>query len=267
MNIPFFSDLDIKGNKILNVGTPSNNSDVGNKLYIDTEVSTLGNTLRGEIATETTRIDGDISGLDNRLSAIETGLATEINTAILNNIVDNTVTQDSTKSLSAYQGYLLNDQINTLAQSITQNMYIDTPTVFGSYFGKDFNRIVIEGDITTKPLTKKVDIVGPNDLFEQGYIYEIIKAYGYFIPLYNETPVSINKTYQLIGAPFVAGMLDTNVYLGETYIDNDVFNTSIEFGQDLYDLLEETSLPDYYHMLPLHYIIVIEYTSEEDVNI
>lgn len=263
MNIPFFSDIDIKGNKILNVGTPSNDNDVANKIYIDTAISVLENTIRGEITTETTRIDSDISDLDSRISTIEDGLDTQINSAILNNIVDNTVTEDATKSLSANQGVELRNQIDTIQSSLKYNEYLDTPVVVGSYFGKDLNRIVITGTILTKPAIKKVNIESPNDIFEQNYNYEIIKTYGYFIPLYNETPTTINKTYQLIGAPFVEGMLDTNVYLGETYIENDVINTSIEFGQDLYDVLEETTLPGYYHMLPLYYIIVIEYTSEE----
>lgn len=265
MNIPFFSDIDIKGNKILNVGTPSNDNDVANKIYIDTAISVLENTLRGEITTETTRIDSDISGLDNRISTIEDGLDTQINSAILNNIVDNTVTEDATKSLSANQGVELRNQIDTIQSSLKYNEYLDTPIVIGSYFGKDLNRIVLTGTIATKPGSKKVNIESANDIFEPFYSYEIIKTYGYFIPCYEETLPNVNKTYQLIGAPFVEGMLDTNVYLGETYIENDVINTSIEFGQDLYNLLEETTLPDYYHMLPLNYIIVIEYTSERNI--
>ena len=32
MNIPFFSDIDIKGNRILNVGTPNDDNDVANKM-------------------------------------------------------------------------------------------------------------------------------------------------------------------------------------------------------------------------------------------
>ena len=265
MNIPFFSDIDIKGNRILNVGTPSDDNDVVNKIYIDEAISTLENTLRGEISVETTRIDTDISGLSDRVSTIENGLDTKINSAILDNIVDNMVTADDTKSLSANQGVEIKSLIDDIRNSLRFNNYLDTPVVIGSYFGKNLNRIVLTGTITTKPSNKKIDIESTNDIFEQGYNYEIIKTYGYFIPLYNETSTSINKAYQLIGAPFTGGMLDTNVYLGETYIDNDVINTSIEFGQDLYDLLEETALPDYYHMLPLSYIIVIEYTSEENI--
>ena len=265
MNIPFFSDIDIKGNRILNVGTPNDDNDVANKIYIDEAISTLENTLRGEISVETTRIDTDISGLSDRVSTIENGLDTKINSAILDNVVDNMVTADATKSLSANQGVEIKSLIDDIRNSLRFNNYLDTPVVIGSYFGKDLNRIVLTGTITTKPASKKVNIESANNIFEPFYSYEIIKTYGYFIPCYEETLPNVNKTYQLIGAPFVEGMLDTNVYLGETYIENDVINTSIEFGQDLYDLLEETTLPNYYHMLSLNYIIVIEYTSERNI--
>ena len=38
MSIPFYNDIDLNNNKILNVKLPVNDFDVANKIYIDTEI-------------------------------------------------------------------------------------------------------------------------------------------------------------------------------------------------------------------------------------
>ena len=49
MAIPFYDNIDLNNNKIINLKAPENDGDVSNKKYIDDSISALNTTLNAKI--------------------------------------------------------------------------------------------------------------------------------------------------------------------------------------------------------------------------
>ena len=104
MAIPFYDNIDLNNNKIINLKAPENDGDVSNKKYIDDSISALNTTLNAKILEEKADLKDYV---DNELLTINTNItnvSNSIDTKIQDSIVDNLYTSDAEKTLSANQG-------------------------------------------------------------------------------------------------------------------------------------------------------------------
>ena len=128
MSIPFYSDIDLNNNKIINVANPVNNTDLANKIYVDTQISDLVSSIDAELETLRDDIDTaittQISQLDTTLSNRITNEVDNLNQAILDNVIDRLNSTSTTNALSANQGFILNDRLRNL-ENIKVMIYID----------------------------------------------------------------------------------------------------------------------------------------------
>lgn len=176
MNIPFFNNIDLNNNIIINSGTPTNPNDLANKNYVDVSIENLTSNLNTQFTTLndtlTTYIDSNIEELNTdittQIQEIENNYIPE---QIAQSIVDNLVTQETTKALSANQGYTL----STLISNIPLNTYHNTINRIGTWDEYDLNRIKIEKLISNP--TQFYTIQFPElDLTS----YEVVNIKGYY---------------------------------------------------------------------------------------
>ena len=177
MSIPFYSDIDLNNNKIINVANPVNNTDLANKIYVDTQISDLVSSIDAELETLRDDIDTaittQISQLDTTLSNRITNEVDNLNQAILDNVIDRLNSTSTTNALSANQGFILNDRLRNLEN--IKNDYTSEPKVVGTFLSNDLYRYVIVKTFDEKPATQFIDI----ELTELGVNAWPINVYGF----------------------------------------------------------------------------------------
>lgn len=118
MAIPFYDNIDLNNNKIINLNPPENDNDVANKKFVDDSISALNIVIDAKILEEKADlkdyVDGEITAVNTTIS----GVSSSIDTKILNSIVDDLYTSDETKSLSANQGVEIRNLINSIREDI-----------------------------------------------------------------------------------------------------------------------------------------------------
>lgn len=135
MSIPFYSDIDLKNNKIINVGAPESDLDIANKQYVDTSILNLSTTINESILLTRTELTEYI---DTQITNINTNMNTTVTQILIDNLVDNVTSTDNTKALSANMGHYLSSLIDDINIKLTEldesdNIYTTTPTVIGLY--------------------------------------------------------------------------------------------------------------------------------------
>lgn len=268
MSIPFYSNLDLKNNKIENVGTPTNNNDGVNKIYTDNALADLHTEITGEIETEVLDINNKINEVDNKVDDLDNDLNSRISTVVQpileNNIIDDTNSTNIDKSLSANQGRILKERIDEVRNSITPNVYYEEPRQIGVYNDIALYRLIILGDITTTPNFNNVIRIVASDVVEPGteYNYEVINAYGSFTTKYDvlQESVDIQKTYKMIPVEClgVQTLTKSYIYLGNVDITNNEIHTWLKFGTDFQGIFN-----GHPEILPIKYRIFIEFTKQE----
>ena len=268
MSIPFYSNLDLKNNKIENVGTPTGNNDGVNKIYTDNAIADLHAEITGEIEAEVLDINSKINEVDNKIDDLDNGLNNRISTVVQpileNNIIDDTNSTNIDKSLSANQGRILKERIDEVRNSITPNVYYEEPRQVGVYNDIALYRLIILGDITTTPNFNDVIRIVASDVVEPGttYEYEVINAYGSFTTNYDvlHESIDIPKTYKMLQADCLSAVNLTKayIYLGNVDISNNEIHTWFKFGSDFQGIFN--SNPE---LLPIKYRIIIEFTRQE----
>lgn len=157
MGIPFLNDIDMKNNLIINLGTPINDNDATNKLYVDNSINTLKNNLETQLVVQkdelTNTFNTELETLNVNLSNKITTVEQSITSIIDGKIIDNLDTPSSEYALSANQGTILKNMIT--ASFSTSNTYSAEPVVIGSWFDSTLYRIVVNhicDDSTTQDL-------------------------------------------------------------------------------------------------------------------
>lgn len=175
MSIPFYSNIDLKNNIIINSGTPTNPNDLVNKDYVDVSIEGLTTNLNNQITTLNDTLTAQIT---NKTSEIDTKFTTEIQNIktsipiqISQNIVDNLETQDTSKSLSANQGYVLNMLIN----NIPLNTYTSIISKIGVWDNYNLCRVKVDKVITNPTQFYTVQFT-ELDLDT----YEVVNINGYY---------------------------------------------------------------------------------------
>ena len=176
MSIPFYNDIDLNNNIITNSGAPTNPNDLANKDYVDVSIENLTSNLNTQFTTLndtlTTYIDSNIEELNTNITTqiqeIENNYIPE---QIAQSIVDNLVTQESTKALSANQGYIL----STLISNIPLNTYHNTINRIGTWDEYDLNRIKVEKVISNPTQFYTIQFT-ELDLTS----YEVVNIKGYY---------------------------------------------------------------------------------------
>ena len=268
MSIPFYSNLDLKNNKIENIGAPTNDTDATNKIYTDNALADLHTEITGEIEAEVSNINDEISRVDGKIDDLDNNIDARIETIVQpmieNNIIDDTNSTDTNKSLSANQGKLLKERIDEVASSTIPNVYYEEPTQIGTYNDIFLYRVVIQGELTTVPSFNDVIRVFVEDTAEPGttYEYEVINAYGSFTTNYDvlHESIDIPKTYKMLQADCLSAVNLTKayIYLGNVDISNNEIHTWFKFGSDFQGIFN--SNPE---LLPIKYRIIIEFTRQE----
>lgn len=177
MSIPFYSDIDLNNNKIINVANPVNDTDLANKIYVDTQISDLVRSIDTDLETLRNDIDNSIttqiSQLDTTLSNRITNEVDNLNQAILDNVIDRLNSTSNTNALSANQGFILNDRLTNLEN--IKNDYTSEPKVVGTFLNNDLYRYVIIKTFEEQPETQLIDI----ELTELGENAWPINVYGF----------------------------------------------------------------------------------------
>lgn len=231
MSIPFYNDIDLNNNKILNVKLPVNDFDVANKIYIDTEIAEVQTQIAeldldsriaeiqtqiGDVTTDyNNKINNTNSSVDNlqlslnnavdNLEASISQSATDIrnetreqiSTSILNSINNNLSSSDIDKSLSAYQGYILNNLISALNVSVGELSerfnYTEQPNVIGTYInGNNVATLVCTYEITEDDVLNMINgfsIQLSNDFYN---INLILKIEGFYTVQSNKMQYLLN---------------------------------------------------------------------------
>lgn len=175
MSIPFYSNIDLKNNIIINSGTPTNPNDLVNKDYVDVSIEGLTTNLNNQITTLndtlTAQITNKTSEIDTKFTTEIQNIKTSIPTQISQNIVDNLETQDTSKSLSANQGYVLNMLIN----NIPLNTYTSIISKIGVWDNYDLCRVKVDKIITNPTQFYTVQFT-ELDLDT----YEVVNINGYY---------------------------------------------------------------------------------------
>lgn len=168
MSIPFYSDIDLNNNKIINVANPINNTDLANKIYVDTQINDLISDIGIDMQNLQTTLEGEITDevgqLNTTLSNRITNEVIDLNQAILDNVIDRLNSTSTTNALSANQGYILNDRLTNLEN--VKNTYSLTTVPIGTYLNNDLYRVVIKEtyNTTTDPLNNPVITLTLSDL-------------------------------------------------------------------------------------------------------
>ena len=163
MAIPFYDNLDLKNNKIENVGTPTNNGDAINKQFLDTELDSLHTTISGEVADEISIVNRSIGAVNERIDGIDGEVTTKIDARINTvtpglieaNIVDSLSSAEANKSLSANQGRILDGRIDAVRDLIVENNYTNTPVIIGTYFDTPLYRVALAGEFEAIPIGRR----------------------------------------------------------------------------------------------------------------
>lgn len=232
MSIPFYNDIDLNNNKILNVKLPVNDYDVANKIYIDTEISEVQTQIAeldvdnkiaeiqtqiGNVTTDyNTKINNTNSSVDNLQLALNNAVdnleasisqsATDIRnetteqiaTSILNSINNNLSSLDIDKSLSAYQGYILNSLISELNVSVgdlsNRFNYTEQPNVIGTYIdGNNVATFVYTYEITEDDVLNMINGFSIQLLNSAYNINYILKVEGFYTVLSTKMQYLINS--------------------------------------------------------------------------
>lgn len=164
MDIPFYNNINLNNNKIINCNNPEDDLDVVNKLFLNTQLDSVNNNLSNLITTQQSeineRITNEVNTINTTITENNTQIHEDINTSITSNIINNLLSQDTTKSLSAKQGNLLKadiDLVSNKVDNITQNIYSLTKTPIGVYLNKTLYRQVINTTITAET-TEEISI-------------------------------------------------------------------------------------------------------------
>lgn len=267
MSIPFYSNIDLNDNIIENLGTPSNNTDATNKSYVDTALNNLHTTISSEILAEVTPLSTGISNLEVNLTALDNSIQGRIITEITSSIIDNVVSIDIDKALSANQGRELNERINYVENKIKENTYSTDPTEVGVYLNSPMYRVLINGTIDTEPIISDTIPLTVADDVEAGveYAYTVTNVYGIYTTKFDVlgNSTDVFKTYRMIP---VDGDLTTltrpTIYIGNVDITNNQINTWLKFGADF-----QTIFTNHMETLPIDYCVVIEYMRVEVNNV
>lgn len=154
MNIPFFSDIDLKNNKIINSANPINDNDLVNKLFVDTSIETAKEAINQSILIAKNET---IEYVDTQIADINTNFSTNVEQILQTNIIDDILSSDSTKALSANMGHYLStliDDMNNLITTTTENINVystNNQIEIGRYDNKILYRLVIEQVIGPQP--------------------------------------------------------------------------------------------------------------------
>lgn len=183
MAIPFYDNIDINNNKIINVNTPELDGDSANKKYVDDSIYNLSNTINTKILEEKANITDYIDEEINTTKSLITALESSVDTKILNNIVDDLYTSDNDKSLSARQGVELRSLIEDLSTTVTSVNNYDSVedgeiNISGNILGLAYKRCLIPIFIDTS-ITEQINEF---DLAQKiGNIAVIFKISGFII--------------------------------------------------------------------------------------
>ena len=160
MSIPFYNNIDLHNNKIENLLLPTTEYDASNKLYVDTQIENLRTNINDNILLSEENLTEYI---DNQIDNLNTNIPTTVSQIVVDNIIDNILSDDNTKSLSANMGKYLSSLIDdnktdivdiyTKLDTYNSNVYSYTPTYIGKYLDNDLYRVVYDYtfDAETQP--------------------------------------------------------------------------------------------------------------------
>ena len=142
-NVTLAGDLDMDGNKIVNLGTPTANTDAATKGYVDSAIT--ANTVILDIG-DGTATDAVTLGTD---TLVFSGTTNEIETAVTNNTVTIGLPNDVTIG-----------QDLTVTQNLTVGGYLAGPATFTidpATVGDNTGTVVIAGNLTVQGTTTTID--------------------------------------------------------------------------------------------------------------
>lgn len=275
MAIPFYDNLDLKNNKIENVGVPNNDNDAVNKQYLDNELTNLHTTITGEIEAEISNVNESIGNVNDRIDELDGEVTTKIDARINEvtpniieeSIIDDLISTDTNKSLSANQGRVLDERIDAIRDLIIPNNYSLSPVEIGTFFDNTLYRVVITGNIDTTPNFNNIIRLSASDDVEPGkeYNYNVINVYGSFTTNYdvlNES-IDIPKTYKMFEVDCLSAnnLTKAYIYLGNVDVTNNEIHTWLKLGTDFQGIFN-----GHPEILPINYRVVIEFTRQEIIS-
>lgn len=241
MNIPFYNNIDLKNNKIINVANPENDTDIANKLYIDTSINTAKQELNESILLQNTQLTDYI---DEQVQTINENLTTNVTNILIDNIVDNVASSESSKALSANMGHYLLTLIDDMNKSITEvsdniNLYSTTPTIIGTYNNHALYRVLVQQEIgPSSSQTIQLDlsnIINENiSVVNTGGHYSIVNS-DTDTEDYSTYSINHNNTTETIGVyinDYNAKSKVLNIYVGAntiTQLENQTIDICIEY--------------------------------------
>ncbi len=235
MSLPFFSDIDLLGNTILNIKSPSSNKDLVDKEYVDISIMNLSSDLISNINNVETSLSTQISNIQTNVFNIENNIPN----MIVNSIVDNLNTQSNVHSLSANQGYMLNTAISNLNTSVGliqtsisnlyENRLTNIPTLIGSYYENEryqfvksvnidnassgFVSIDIFEDIPEIDMTTNVEIIDISGTYTDNNI-----ALGYKRKIGYSDTLSTESTTKDINIVLISNNRTVDLLLGNYWV-------------------------------------------------
>ena len=157
MSIPFYNNIDLHNNKIENLLLPTTEYDASNKLYVDTQIENLRTNINDNILLSEENLTEYI---DNQIGNLNTNIPITVSQIVVDNIIDNIISDDNTKSLSANMGKYLSSLIDgnktdivdiyTRLDTYNSNIYSYTPTLVGKYLDNDLYRVVYDYTFDTE---------------------------------------------------------------------------------------------------------------------
>ena len=232
MSIPFFSDIDLKNNKIINAKNPENNGDLVNKYYLDNIINNTQSTLNNNILIAKEEMT---TYVDTQIETINTNMITNVTQILLDNIIDNITSLDNSKALSANMGHYLstliddtNNLITTLSETI--NIYSDTATEIGRFESGTINSQVYRVIHTLE--------IGPQSSQEiQIDLSEKIPINCNIINIYGTYNLAENTYFMQYGIDTTA---TNGVFINN--FNNDLKQLNIYVGSDTITELENNTL-------------------------
>lgn len=266
MSIPFYDNINLNNNKIINIGTPENNDDVTNKQYVDTVISQLGITVNQDILNS---IETANQYTDTKIQ--EVGLETDLkieNLHLDELVLDSLESTEATKALSANMGRVLSENLTSLSNVIETlpdgkvhyNKEEETQragVVIGTYDDKELRRKRIYEIIepSNSNASTSAFVFAPDNY----KITEFVKVWGFYkfdgdkyrYPIPFENNIIPSQTILGYTSEVVITSCCTNVTTSET--SN---NGAIEYEYDLRNVAES------YKNKNVEVIIYAEYAVE-----
>ena len=255
MSIPFYNNIDLHNNKIENLLLPTTEYDASNKLYVDTQIENLRTNINDNILLSEENLTEYI---DNQIGNLNTNIPITVSQIVVDNIIDNILSDDNTKSLSANMGKYLSSLIDdnktdivdiyTKLDTYNSNVYSYTPTYIGKYLDNDLYRVVYDYTFDTETQPQQnwsidmstIFLESPNIIVtdirgnyilndKRGFIgisHMNVETEGIYVQDFDETTYTLNLFLAQNYIPMLPGQ--TIQIVMEYYVDTTVGDTTEE---------------------------------------